>query len=122
MRGHILNINPFVFSKGPESNIEVGCIISNAQYTHQETFYFPTFSNASHLIGLPRITELFDKVTKTTIDKNQVKLDAWHCKKFCIFVKRKWNRGARSRSENFQTLLDVFAGQEKCLRNIVQRF
>lgn len=42
--------------------------------------------------------------------KDQVKLDAWRCKKFSVMVKRKCTRGQMTRSRSFRRLMAALTG------------
>lgn len=46
------------------------------------------------------------------IDKKEVKLDAWFCKKFCVLIKRKLGRKQKPRSAAFRYLLQIVSPQE----------
>ena len=58
-----------------------------------------------------RIAVLFDALN-IGYTRNQIKLDEWWCKKFCVLVKRKCSRGQVARSRNFRRLMAVFTGEE----------
>lgn len=45
-------------------------------------------------------------------DKNQVKLDAWRAKKFCVLIKRKYTRGQAPRSLTFAQMLAILDNQD----------
>lgn len=61
-----------------------------------------------------RIGKLFNKVIPAVpYNPEQINLDAWRCKKFCVLVKRKCARGQVARSTNFQHLMSLLDGQVK---------
>lgn len=63
-----------------------------------------------------RISQLSQMVSGG-VTKEQIKWDAWMCKKFCVMIKRKCHRGQAARSWNFQQLLSILSGEDCC--NIV---
>lgn len=61
---------------------------------------------------MDRLTQLHRVCLTRVPDPKQIKLDAWRCKKYCVFIKRKVNRGQQSRCLEFRELMNVLRGVE----------
>lgn len=43
-------------------------------------------------------------------DKKVMKINAWHCKKFAVMIKKKMHRKQHSRNERFRELVAILHG------------
>ena len=71
-----------------------------------------TFNIKSPFPTILRILELFTMVTPNAANRQQVKLDAWWVKKFCVLVKRKCAQGQVARSKHFRKLMAALTGED----------
>lgn len=69
-------------------------------------------------VGL-RIGKFYDLINFGSQTKQQLKLQAWLAKKFCVLVKRKCTRGQVARSRNFRRLMAVLSGQD-CIYMLIE--